>query len=176
MKRTSYKKRFLLVIGIAIVLLTITYKRSVVPLIELNDSINLAEHGTVESKALTDKTVQLEYELAVYTTLLGSGKSTSETVQKDLLSLVSEQSETFNCKLIDFPGPIYTNLSGSRITTNILELQGDYPNLLRTTHALETGLKSARLVSASFYKKLDRRSRKEKMFAKLVVQHASDQI
>ncbi|WP_452223483.1 hypothetical protein [Lacinutrix chionoecetis] len=165
----SYKKKFFALIMIGVVLSISAYKRSFSltidsykeskSLIERLDYINVSSN----SVSILDKEIQF------LNNLIGEDNIEPELVQQEILNFVTNSSPSVSVINIE---EVHSAIDNDfNIYSNQLTLEGAFEDLLETVYSFEKEFVYSRLVNVSFFKKKDFKTRKEKLYSKIIFQN-----
>ena len=93
-----------------------------------------------------------------------------ENRQDHLLGLLGKLCKKHHVTLKEFPQVQVENESNYVIETNVIRVQGSYPNLVKLIYALEQTNKAGKVSSLKYELIKDRRNRREKLTATIYLQ------
>lgn len=165
----SYKQKNYALLVIIVLLLAVTYKRSISVTLEtrsyrdgLNQDLVMAEHAVANIAEKQQAIRQLDL-------ILGKENSSVEKVQQGFLNFFARRSKGLSVytisEVIKYQHPDFT------INTHEIVLKGPYTNVLQFIYDLEKDFDLARLVNVSFeYRKMSSEE-PEALYTTLLIQN-----
>jgi len=165
----TYKKKFFILILIGVILSITAYKRS----------FSLAINSFQESKTLSERLNYinaasndigtLDKEIQFLNNLIGEDNIEPELVQQEILNFITSNNK--RVAVINIEEVHTANDNGFTIYSNQLTLQGAFKDLLEATYSFEKEFVYSRLVNVTFFRKKDFKTRREKLYSKIIFQN-----
>jgi hypothetical protein len=114
---------------------------------------------------------ELKQELQQYNQQLGYTTTTEISNQSRLLNFISEYCNTHKTRISLLPQSHSIEKNGYEIETNIVQLEGDYKEILQMIYAVEQEKKLSKVVSVNFELKQDWLAKSKKLFATVYFQN-----
>ncbi|RKN76838.1 hypothetical protein [Ulvibacterium marinum] len=165
----TYKKKFLVLIVLLIVLAITGYKRSFSLTIDAYDNLRSSRLKLSEVSNSRQKIVALKNEVAYLDLVIGKEAANADVVQQEILNTfnqIENGSDLVKLEEIHMANNDYFN-----IYTNQLILSGGYKDLLEATYQYEKEFDYSRVVSLKFFVEKEPRSRRKKLFEQLIFQN-----
>jgi len=165
----TYKQKFLALIVIAILLGYAGYKRSFrLTLDAYNDYTELSEK-LKEINSSSSTIQELDTEIRYFDNLLGKENIEPILVQQEILNFVTNNSKSV--KVFDLAEVHEASDKKFIIHTNQLTIEGSFEELLKIVYEFEKEFPYSRVVNTSFFKKKDFKTRRIKLYAKIIFQN-----
>jgi len=165
----TYKQKFLAIIAISVLLGFTAYKRSFkLTLDAFSEYYELNEK--LEEISSSSTTIQeVDTEIRFLDNLLGEESMEPVLVQQEILDFVTHKSNS----VIVFDLAEVHEASDNKflIYTNQLTIEGSFEELLKMVYEFEKEFPYSRVVNTSFFKKKDFKTRRIKLYAKLIFQN-----
>jgi len=165
----TYKHKFLAIIAISILLGFAAYKRSFKLTLdvfseycELNEKLNEINYS---SSTIQD----LDTEIRFLDNLLGQESMEPVLVQQEILDFVTHKSNAIT--VFDLAEMHKASDNEFLIYTNQLTIEGNFDELLKMVYEFEKEFPYSRVVNTSFFKKKDFKTRRIKLYAKIIFQN-----
>ena len=129
------------------------------------------EHKLLKSNNVEIEINRLNTELKYYDIIIGNGKKDLESINQEIISIVSNYCDSSKVKLIGLPNVHSFNESSFNVHTHVIELEGGYFELLKLSNIFQNKGEGLNLTSINFFTKKDLRTRKTKLYAKLFIQN-----
>ncbi|WP_282162864.1 hypothetical protein [Ulvibacterium marinum] len=165
----TYKKKFLVLIVLLIVLAITGYKRSFSLTIDAYDNLRSSRLKLSEVSNSRQKIAALKNEVAYLDLVIGKEAANADVVQQEILNTfnqIENGSDLVKLEEIHMANNDYFN-----IYTNQLILSGGYKDLLEATYQYEKEFDYSRVVSLKFFVEKEPRSRRKKLFEQLIFQN-----
>jgi hypothetical protein len=164
-----YKKKFLVLIALLIVLAITGYKRSFSLAIDAYDTLQSSRSKLAEVSNSRQKIAALKNEVTYLDQIIGKEAANADVVQQEILNTfnrIENGSDLVKLEEIHIANNDYFN-----IYTNQLILSGGYKDLLEATYRYEKEFDYSRVVSLKFFVEKEPRSRRKKLFEQLIFQN-----
>lgn len=165
----SYKKKFIALISILVLLGITAYKRSFALTLDARSNLNLSRQKLTDVSNSQGKITALKTEVAYLDEIIGKEAANADIVQQEILNTfnsVVNGSELVELEEVHMASNDYFN-----IFTNRLILSGSFNDLLDATYRYEKDFDFSRVVSLKFYVKKEPRTKKKKLFEQLIFQN-----
>ena len=141
-------------------------------------SFNITKQAYKQAKELNEKfdyvskssanVLEIQDELALYDKIIGIKGVAPEDVQQNILDFTTSFAEinVFGMEEIHF-----AESNGFTIITNQLILEGEYNNLIEVIYEFEKKFEYSNVVSVSFLKEREYKTRKNKLRVKIIFQN-----
>jgi len=165
----TYKQKFLAMIAIAVLLGFAAYKRSFkLTLDAFSEYYELNEK--LEEISSSSTTIQeLDTEIRFLDNLLGEESMEPVLVQQEILDFVTHKSKAVT--VFDLAEVHEASDNKFLIYTNQLTIEGSFEALLKMAYEFEKEFPYSRVVNTSFFKKKDFKTRRIKLYAKIIFQN-----
>ena len=150
----NYRIKTGLYIFAAAILLLLTYSHLRKTTTLISDYYHLKTSLT-ESDYSLSSIDQLKAELNSYNQKLGYTNNSDTSNQSRLLNFISEYTTTHKSRISFLPKSKIQSNNGYEIETNIMQLEGDFKDILKLVYAIEREQKLAKVVSLNFEVKED---------------------
>ncbi|NQY30184.1 MAG: hypothetical protein HRT69_12030 [Flavobacteriaceae bacterium] len=165
----TYKQKFLVIIAISVLLGFTAYKRSFKLTIDAyNEYYELSEQ-LFEINSSSSTVQELDIEIRFLDNLLGEENMESVLVQQEILNFVTNKSKSVN--VFDVAEVHEASDNKFIIHTNQLTIEGSFEELLKIVYQFEKEFPYSRVVNTSFFKKKDFKTRRIKLYAKIIFQN-----
>jgi len=165
----TYKHKFLAVIAIAVLLGYAGYKRSFKLTLDTFNEYSELNKKLEEVSSSTTAIQDLDTEIRFLNNLLGQESMEPVLVQQEILDFVTNRSAGITVFNLAEMHEVSDN--EFLIYTNQLTIEGDFDELLKTVYEFEKEFPYSRVVNISFFKKKDFKTRKIKLYAKIIFQN-----
>ncbi len=165
----TYKKKFLMLILLLIILAITGYKRSFSLTIDAYDNLQSSRLKLAEVSNSRQKIAALKNEVAYLDQVIGKEAANADVVQQEILNTfnrIENGSDLVKLEEIHIANNDYFN-----IYTNQLILSGGYKDLLEATYQYEKEFDYSRVVSLKFFVEKEPRSGRKKLFEQLIFQN-----
>lgn len=168
-EKLSYKQKFLVLLGIIVMLSMAAYKRSFKLTInayneyqELNEKLNYINSSSSNIR-------ELDAEINFLDNLIGKEGMEPELVQQEILNFVTNQDKDIDVYKIEEIHEASDNKF--LIYSNQLTIEGAFEDLLKIVYEFEKKFQYSRVVHVNFFKKKDFRTKRVKLYAKIIFQN-----
>lgn len=165
----SYKKKFLALLALMVILGITAYKRSFSMAIDAATLLEESKQQLAKVNNSQQHIISLIAEVEYLDKLIGKEISNPDVVQQEILNTFTEintDTQLVKLKEIHKASDDYFN-----IYTNRLVLTGSYGDLLKTTYNYEDIFDFSRVVSLQFYIEKEPRTRREKLVEQIIFQN-----
>ncbi len=167
----TFKQKNKVLLIIFVLLMLASYKRSFVLTLLALDEIEKQELNIEKIKTSDYEIGLLNQSIKELNQTIGKSNLKPDKVQQKILKEISilSQKNDVNLESIE-ETHIYKTVDFS-IYSNILILEGDYKNLVKSIYNLELNFEYARLINVQLYKEKNISTKKIKLYAKILFQH-----
>jgi len=165
----TYKQKFLALLAIAVLLGLAAYKRSFKLTIDAYNEYHELSEQLYEIKSSSSTVQELDTEIRFLDNLLGKENMESVLVQQEILNFVTNKSTGVN--VFDVAEVHEASDNKFIIHTNQLIIEGSFEELLKIIYEFEKKFPYSRVVNTSFFKKKDFKTRRIKLYAKIIFQN-----
>lgn len=165
----SYKKKFLALIALTIMLGITAYKRSFNMTIDAYKNLNLSRSTLAKISNSQQRITGLRAEVAYLDKIIGKETANADLVQQEILNMftaISTEAELVKLEEVHRAKNDYFN-----IFTNRLILSGKFNDLLAVSYQYEKEFEFSRVVSLRFYLERESRTRRKKLFQQIIFQN-----
>ncbi|MEM8845745.1 MAG: hypothetical protein AAGD17_01470 [Bacteroidota bacterium] len=149
----------LLVLG-ALVLLFASYQFAISNTISLKKEYKTLSREMDSFKNYDEELIQLTQKDVSLDSVLTKLSLNNLSVENSLIRFLDVQCKAFNTSIIDFNPTHTVNLDSGMLSTYNFKLQGNFTDLLKVLHKIETESKFGELSHVSFVKSKNLRTRK----------------
>ncbi len=168
-ENVSYKKKFFVLIGLAIILGITAYKRSYKLTLEAYQLVQEAKEQLAKVNNSQQKIANLKEEVGYLDKLIGKEAANPDVVQQEILHTFSKSHN--NAKLVKLDKIHHASNEYFNIYTNRLLISGTYNELLKATYDYETQFDFSRVVSIQFFTEKELRTNRKKLFEQIIFQN-----
>jgi hypothetical protein len=165
----TYKQKFMALIAILVLLGVAAYKRSFKLTFDAYNEYHELSNQLSEINSSSNSIEALDNEINYLDNLLGKDDMESVLVQQEILNFVTNKSKAV--AIFDLAEVHEASDNEFIINTNQLTIEGDFENLLEIVYDFEKEFLYSRVVSTSFFKKKDFKTRRIKLYAKIIFQN-----
>ena len=165
----TYKQRFVALLAIGVLLGFAAYKRSFKLTLDAYDEYSTLSGKLNEIKSSSNTIQELDAEIRYFDNLLGKENMESVLVQQEILNFVTNKSNSVT--VVDLSEVHEVTDNEFVIDTNQLTLEGDFEKLLKMVYEFEKEFPYSRVVNTSFFKKKDFKTKRVKLYAKIIFQN-----
>jgi len=165
----TYKQKFLGLIAISVLLGLAAYKRSFKLTIDAYNEYNELREKLHEIKSSSNTIHELDAEILYFDNLLGKENMESVLVQQEILNFVTNKSVAVS--VFELAEVHEASDKEFVIHTNQLTIEGGFEALLKMVYEFEKEFPYSRVVNTSFFKKKDFKTRRIKLYAKIIFQN-----
>lgn len=165
----TYKQKFLALVVLAILLGFTAYKRSFRLTIDAYRNYKGAAEKLRKINNSWQRAKSVENEVDYLDNLIGRKAMDADIVQQEILTKLSEIENSM--ELVKLERVHKANNEYFNIYTNQLVLSGRFDQLLRGTYSFEKDFEFSRLVCLNFYSEKELRTRRLKLYARLIFQN-----
>lgn len=165
----SYKKKFVALVSLLVILGITAYKRSFALTLDARSNLKSSKQKLAEVSNSQGKISALKTEVAYLDKIIGKEAANADIVQQEILNTfnrVANGSELVELEEVHMANNDYFN-----IYTNRLILSGSFNNLLDASYRYEKDFDFSRVVSMKFYIEKEPRTRRKKLFEQLIFQN-----
>lgn len=165
----SYKKKFIALISLLVILGITAYKRSFSLTLDTRSNLKASKLKLTEVSNSQQKITALKTEVAYLDKIIGKEAGNADIVQQEILNTfnsIANGSELVELEEVHIANNDYFN-----IYTNRLILSGSFNNLLDATYRYEKDFDFSRVVSLKFYIEKEPRTRRKKLFEQIIFQN-----
>lgn len=165
----SYKKKFLALIVLLVVLAITAYKRSFSITLDARSNLNSSKLKLAEVSNSQQKIATLKTEVAYLDKIIGKEAANADIVQQEILNtfnIIANGSELVELEEVHAANNDYFNIYSNRLI-----LSGSFKNLLEAAYHYEKDFDFSRVVSLKFYIEKEPRTRRKKLFEQLIFQN-----
>ena len=152
-------KMGLLVLG-ALVLLFASYQFAISNTLSLKKEYKTLNREMDSFKNFDEELIQLTQKDVSLDSVLTKLSLNNLSVENSLIRFLDVQCKAFNTSIIDFNPTHAVNLDSGMLSTYNFKLQGNFTDLLKVLHKIETESKFGELSHVSFVKSKNLRTRK----------------
>ncbi len=163
----TYKHKFLVLIGVFLLLIVASYKMSLKRTFETRASLLETESKLKQVKESGLDISQLKQKELFLDRQIGSAEDV-ELVPHLIIDFISQYNKV---KISNIDTEHQYADTNFMIYTNRVTVEGDYNNLIRLLYDLELKFNSSRIINAKFFKKKNYKLRKEQLFLELTFQN-----
>ncbi len=169
----TYKQLNLLAPLLAVFLLLLMYRQNISPTLALYSECNTMEEQLQKAQQAETRLHRLKAEFRKLDQLAGNSKLSNEEIRQAILTNTNLFSENANVSSIKEQHVFATD--NMKVVTHMLELQGDYKELVKITHKFETSFKDARISTLKIFSTQDNRTKKINLYATYYFQNFKKQ-
>lgn len=159
----TYKQLNLLVLLLAAFLILLIYRLNITPTLELNKECDAMRAQIEKAENSTVRLQQLKSQYRLLNMLSGNSKLSNEEVRQAILTNTNAYSKSAKISNVKEPH-IYT-ANNLHVVTHLMEMQGNYSELVKIASDFETSFKDARLSAMKLYSTQDNRTKKLTLYA-----------
>ena len=167
----TYKNKTFVLLGMFLLLLFVSYNRKIKPVFLQNKELSEMKAKLLNSSNVEVEINQLNTEVKYYDLIIGNGKKDLESINQEIISIVSNYCDSSKVRLIGLPNVHSFKESSFNVHTHVIELEGEYFELLKLANIFQNKGEGINLTSVNFFTKKDLRTRKTKLYAKLFIQN-----
>ncbi len=165
----SFKKKFIALIALLVVLGITAYKRSFSITLDARSNLKASKLKLAEVSNSQHKIMALKTEVAYLDKIIGKEAANADIVQQEILNTFNSISN--GSELVELEEVHAANNDYFNIYSNRLILSGSFKNLLEATYHYETDFDYSRVVSLKFYIERVPRTKRKKLFEQLIFQN-----
>jgi len=165
----SYKKKFMALITLLVVLGITAYKRSFSMTVDAYKTLNSSRATLAKVSNSQQRITGLRTEVAYLDKIIGKETADADLVQQEILHMfttIEPEVELVKLEEVHKANNDYFN-----IFTNRLILSGKFNDLLAASYQYEKKFEFSRIVSLRFYLERERRTRRKKLFHQIIFQN-----
>lgn len=170
-KKLTYKQKNYGLLLVLILLVMVTYKRSISFTLNAWNEIEQQELQLASTKHAEQDIEMLQFQVMQLNKNIGKSDLSPDKVHQKILSAISEFSQdnevnlealeqTHDYKTVDFS--IYSNL---------IAVEGSFNGILSLVYQLETTFEYARITHVNLFIEKDFNTKKDKLYGKILFQH-----
>tara|TARA_B100000949_G_scaffold229706_1_gene239032 strand:- start:1087 stop:1599 length:513 start_codon:yes stop_codon:yes gene_type:complete len=163
-------KRNKLLIGGFVLGLLVCYQLAIKKTLALRSRYLKETEQREQAKDIPEKLADLRKKEIQLDTRFGQLNLGSTNVQNELLHFLNEQGSQHSVKIMDFKAPHVVSEDNTTTRTYRFVLEGQFTNILKVAHGLETKANFGGITHMAFEKQRDPRQRKSYLQATLHVQ------
>lgn len=163
------RKNYIL-FSIIFLMMILSWKLSIYPTIELSKEIELLESELALAKNSPSQILKLEKDLLAYQNSSSSVVVSLSSLRKSLLQRITKLTGKHEVNLRSFPQSSTSYLEGIEISTSVVELEGNFINLLQLADEIENDKGLGKLASIKFKSVEDRRTKRRSLLMTLYIQ------
>ncbi|MEE9363942.1 MAG: hypothetical protein V3U92_15180 [Cellulophaga sp.] len=165
----SYKKKFIVLMLLLVVLSLTAYKRSFRITIEAYKTLEMSREKLAEVNNSQHRIRGLKRDVEYLDNIIGKETASADVVQQEILNMFTEvNSDVVLVKLEEIHK---AENEYFKIYTNRLVLSGSFKELLDANYYYERKFEFSRVVSLGFYIERERRTRRKKLFQQIIFQN-----
>lgn len=168
-ENVSYKKKFIALLALMVMLGVTAYKRSFRITMDAAVVLDESREKLARVSNSQQKITNLTSEVAYLDKLIGKEIANPNIVQQELLNNFQDYNK--NTELVKLEEIHKASDEYFNIYTNRLILTGAYGDLLNTTYNYEKKFEFSRVVSLRFYVEKEARTRKTRLFEQIIFQN-----
>jgi len=165
----TYKQKFIALLAIAVFLGFAAYKRSFKFTIDAYNEYHELSDKLNEISSSSNTIQELDAEIRYFDNLLGKENVESVLVQQEILNFVTNKSKSVH--VFDLSEVHEASDNEFVIHTNQLTIEGSFEELLKIVYDFEKEFSYSRVVNTSFFKKKDFKTRRIKLYVKIIFQN-----
>jgi|GEM_PF-611803 len=165
----TYRQKFLALLAIATLLGFAAYKRSFKLTLDAYHELSELSEQLIEINSSSNTVQELDTEILFLDNLLGEENMESVLVQQEILNFVTNKSKSVH--VFDVAEVHEASDNKFTIHTNQLTIEGSFEALLKIVYEFEKEFPYSRVVNTSFFKKKDFKTRRIKLYAKIIFQN-----
>lgn len=165
----SYKKKFLVLLILMVILAITAYKRSYSMAIDAAKLLDESKEKLAKVNNSQQHITNLKSEVEYLDKLIGKEVASPDIVQQEILNTFTEINA--NTPMVKLEKIHKTSDEYFNIYTNRLILTGDFGDLLKTTYNYEKEFDFSRVVSLQFYIEKEPRTRRKRLFEQIIFQN-----
>lgn len=169
----TYKQLNLFTPLLAVFLLLLIYRQNISPTLVLYSECNSMEEQLQKAQKAESHLQNLKAEFRKLDKLAGNSKLTNEEIRQAILTNTNLFSENANVSSIKEQHVFASN--NMKVVTHMLELQGDYKELVKITNKFEISFKDARISTLKIFSTQDNRTKKINLYATYYFQNFKKQ-
>lgn len=169
-KGLTYKQKNLYLAIASIVLLVLCYQLAIKNTIEAKADMSTFEKEIKQGKNAQSEIEDLKNRLEEYNLLLGVNEQNT-TSHERILEVISRYCQKKALTIDKFPSETIQRYDDFSVSSNVIEVRGTYKNLLQLIHYLETKEKMGKIVSTTFLKKKDKKTKRTILRVSLHIQN-----
>ena len=165
----SYKKKFIALVALLVILGITAYKRSFSLTLDARESLKTSKVKLEEVSNSQQKITALKTEVAYLDKIIGKEAANADIVQQEILNTfnsIANGSELVELEEVHIANNYYFNIYSNRLI-----LSGSFKNLLEATYHYEKDFDFSRVVSLKFYIEREPRTRRKKLFEQVIFQN-----
>lgn len=166
----TYKQRKIAVLLLSVAFLWLLWDRKISLSVALYNEWNVVKSQASLIEDADYHIRQLKAEIDMVEAQIGRGDQAQSELQNDLLVIVSEYCRQNGVVVVEFSEPHRYAANGFKFMTETIRLEGAFIDIVRLTRHLEKNIEGLRIASIEYMKVLDRKAKKNKLYAKLYVQ------
>ncbi len=168
--KINFKEKRILIILVLVLLFFATYKKLYKPTFRTVNTYLKLKNKKLDSTQLKNNIVVLKQELDNINRVLGNSVD-DNLIQQKILNFASKQSDSLKVNIMSLGKQHIYKTNDIAIYSNFLEIEGSYNNILKTIYAFEKQFQNSKINSINLYTKKDNRTRKNKLYAKVLFQN-----
>ena len=169
--KLTYKKKLLFaLIGSGLFAICL-YKISIADTIALSSENSMFEEQIESSQDAPEQIQHLRAKLRRVESLVGEDQMMSGDMHQVLLDMVTDRCKQKGIILKEFPQTMVSENNGYQTKTARVVVEGDFIELLKLVHYLETNYRIGKIVSVSFETYKEKRTRRRKLMVSIYIQN-----
>jgi hypothetical protein len=169
----SYKQLNLFLLLVVAFVLILIYRQNVVPTLNLYHECNEMEKQLEKAQNATTKLNILKSEYRKLNKIAGNSKHSNEEIRQAILSNANLFAQTAN--IASIKEPHIFNADKMEVVTHLMDMQGNFKELITITNQFENKFTDARLSALKFYAIEDNRTKKTNLYATFYFQNFKKQ-
>ncbi|MBQ4821396.1 hypothetical protein [Aquimarina sp. MMG016] len=165
----SYKKKFIALLILMVILAFTAYKRSYSMAIDAAKLLEESKQKLAKVNNSQQHITSLKSEVEYLDKLIGKEVANPDIVQQEILNTFTEINT--NTPLVKLEEVHKSSDEYFNVYTNRLILTGNFGDLLKTTYNYEKEFDFSRVVSLQFYIEKEPRTRRKRLFEQIIFQN-----
>lgn len=159
----SYKQLNLFLLLMAAFVLLLIYRINITPTLELHRECSAMREQLSKVDNASVRLQQLKSEHRILNKVAGNSKLTNEEVRQAILTNTNAYSQ--KATISNMKEPHIFMADNLQVVTHLMEMQGNYTELIKMAGQFETTFKDARLSAMKLYSTQDNRTKKLTLYA-----------
>lgn len=165
----SYKKKFYILIILAVLLGITAYQRSLTVTFETIKLFEQSEKKLEVIKNSEERIFSLKDEIEGIDNIIGKGSTNPDKVQQEILNQFPRK--IVNAELVRLEEVHKSNDTYFNVYSNRLIISGSFNDLLKTTYYYEKSFDYSRIISAKFYLEKHPRTKRKILYQQIIFQN-----
>lgn len=166
----KYKNKRIIILIVFLLLFFATYKKLYKHTFNTVKTYTNLKSKRLDSVQLKTNIVLLKQELESINRVIGNSPN-NDLIQQNILNFSSKAADSLKFNIVSLSKQHLFKINDVKIYSNFLEIEGKYNNLLKTIHTFEKDFPDSKINSVNLFTKKNQRTRKNKLYAKILFQN-----